>query len=161
MFRSRHREIAAALHRLQHLVDQLDRRMERIETMVMVREPQTPLAAEAYEGLRKQVVNAASSRMSHLSQLTRWDAAIRQGAGPHDLTDMLDGWFEQSGLTRVTDAAPAELDRYFEFIGTPTGGPVEVLDPAYVDSVTGRVVRLGRLRQLSRGHLRADEDRHE
>jgi hypothetical protein len=156
MFRSRGREIAGVLHRLQQLVDQLDRRMERIETVVMVREPQTPMAAEAYEGLRKQVINAASSRMNHLTQLTQWDAAIRHGAGTQDLTDMLDSWFEQSGLERVTDAGPGELDRYFEFVGARSGGPVEVMAPAYVDSVTGRVVRLGRVRPASRGHLRVE-----
>lgn len=153
MLITKDQEFFGILQRIHDRLEQLDRRMDRIETIVMVREPQTPVAAEAYEGLRKQVVNSASSRMAHLSQLMQWHAAIVQNAAPQDLTEMLGSWFQQAGLQLVTDADLPEPERYFEFIDDRTGGPVEVLEPAYVDGVTGRVVRPGRARRLSRSRL--------
>ena len=69
---------------------------------------------------------------------------------------MLAAWFEQSGLQLVTEVGHPELERYFEFIDDRTSGPIEVMEPAYVDGVTGRVVRLGRARHKSRSQLQTD-----
>jgi hypothetical protein len=140
------REELAALELMSRLIDQIDRRTERIETVTMVREPGTAAAADAYEGLRKQVIAAVSARTTHLSQLAQWDVALRHGASPADLAEMLDRWFEQAGLVKLADPADPEFARCFEFVDDRPGGPVEVLEAAYVDRTTGRLVRPGRAR---------------
>ena len=134
----------AELQQLSSLLDRIDRRTERIETVTLVREPSTAAAADAYEGLRKQVVAAVSARTAHLSQLAQCDVALRRGATQADLAEMLDRWCEQAGLEKLTDPAHPEFARCFEFVDDRSGGPVEVLEPAYVDRFTGRPVRLGR-----------------
>jgi hypothetical protein len=132
-----------ALREIAELVDRIDRRVERIETVTLVREPGTAAAADAYEGLRKQVVAAVQARTSHLSQLAQIDAALAHGAGPDDLRDMVDRWFEQAGLERVTDPGDPELSRYFKFVGERDDGRAEVIEAAYVERATGRPVRMG------------------
>ncbi|GIF73794.1 hypothetical protein [Asanoa siamensis] len=150
MFGKRRDAITTRLAHIDALVDRMDRRMERIETVTLVREPAAAVAADAYEGLRKQIVTAVSARTSHLSQLAQWDVALRRGAGPDDLADLLDRWFEQAGLEKVTDPHHPDFARCFEFVDDADSGPVEVLEAAYVDQFTGRAVRLGRARHVAR-----------
>src|SRR5579885_2330521 len=117
-----------------------------METVLMVREPSSVAAAEAYEGLRKQVVNAVSERLTHLSQLVQLDAALRHGAERDALEKLTDSWFEQASLARIDDANHPERDVLFELV-SDHGGLFEVLEPAYVDTLTGRVIRPGRARR--------------
>ena len=127
-------------------LDQLDRRLEKMETILLVREPGSVAAAEAYEGLRRQVVNAVSERLLHLSQLVQFDVALRQGATADEMVRLLDGWLEQASLRRVVDPHHAEHELLYDLV-SDAGGPLEILAPAYVDSVNGRVIRTGRARR--------------
>ncbi|MBW6436449.1 hypothetical protein KZ829_22160 [Actinoplanes hulinensis] len=132
-----------AIEKIAKLIDQIDRRVERIETVTLVREPGTAAAAEAYEGLRKQVVAAVQNRTSHLAQLAQIDAAVAHGAAAEDLAELLGRCFEQAGLEKVDDADDPEHTRYFKFVGDRDSGRPEVIEAAYVDRATGRAVRLG------------------
>lgn len=112
----------------------------------MVREPSSQVAADAYDGLRKQVVSAVSARQSHLAQLVQLDAALSGNADRETLVTFAAAWFEQASLLRVLDADHPDLDVLFETV-EDLGGPVQILAPAYVDAVTGRLIRTGRLRR--------------
>jgi hypothetical protein len=68
---------------------------------------------------------------------------------------MIDNWFEQASLLRVDNPAHEDFDRLFEFV-EDRGGTVEVLRPAYVDALNGRLVRPGRARRLPRRQLQAN-----
>jgi hypothetical protein len=139
-------KVRVTLDRLRRSLDLLERRAEKMETILMVREPSSVAAAEAYDGLRKQVVNAVSTRQAHLVQLVQLDAALAAGADADSLRKLVDGWFEQSALVRVTDPDGPHRDALFDLVGDE-GGPFEVLEPAYVDTTTGRPIRLGRARR--------------
>ncbi len=134
------RETAERLKAVQSLLDKVDRSLERIELVTVVREPNTGMSADAYNGLRKQVIAATGERNAHLHQLAQFDAALRAGATAEDLRLLVDEWLGQSSLAllenpRVTDA--------FELVGPDDATGVRVVRPAYVDAVTGRVVRSG------------------
>lgn len=127
-------------------LDHLDRRTEKVETILLVRDPGSSAAAEAYDGLRKQVVSAISDHLARLTQLAQMDYAIRRGADGVVLRSMVDGWIESSGLVRVSSTDEDQADVLYELV-EDLGGPLEVLDVAYVESSTGRVIRQGRARR--------------
>ena len=136
----RRREIEERLDSVEELLDRVDRSIEKIEMVTVVREPNTAISADAYNGLRKQVIASASERAAHLNQLAQFDASLRAGATTSELASLVREWSEQASLETVDDASQLEA---FEVVG-PEGAPaVRVLRPAYVDARTGRVVRAG------------------
>lgn len=142
----RWRELRETLARISSQLDQLDRRTEKMELILMVREPSSAVAAEAYDGLRKQVVNAVTDRNAHLAQLAQLDSALGAGAGAESVARLVSGWVEQASLVRVFDPERHQPDLLFEMV-EDLGGRFEVLEPGYVDAVTGRVIRRGRSRR--------------
>lgn len=129
------------LSELSAKVADLARQLDSIYTALVIRDPGTPISAETYEGLRRQVIAGAQERLAHLVQLTEFDVAIRSGADRETLARLVESWLAQAGLELAHDRID---DLRFE---TVTGdGPWEVALPAYVDSATGRTIRQGRLR---------------
>ncbi|GLY47521.1 hypothetical protein [Lentzea sp. NBRC 102530] len=150
------REAAARLERLEHMVDGISRSIEKIEVATIVRDPSSGLAAEAYEGLRKQVIAAAGDRMRHLHQLARFAEAIDSGHVAA-LPDLVREWTAQAGLLKIHD--PADV-RCYEVLGGE-GDQLRVLRFAYVDEITGRVVVMGQAERVqstvdSGAHRRMD-----
>jgi len=124
------------------VLDSMERQLDRIHTALLVRDPGTPLSVDAYEGLRKQVVASATARLQHVAQLAEIDVALRRGASPDDLRNLVDQWLRMSGVERVED--PTLRDVWEPQTASVVEVAVEI--PAYVDSITGRVVRQGRLK---------------
>lgn len=125
---------------IEQLLDRLDRSLEKIELVTIVREPNTGMSAEAYDGLRKQVIAAVNERMAHLQQLAQFDAAIQSGASGDELDALVREWRGQSQLDVIEDI---ELTDAFELVGPESAVGRQLVRPAYVDGVTGRVVRAG------------------
>src|SRR5262249_25152720 len=86
------------LEDLARLVDKSDRSVERIELVTVVREPNTSISADAYNGLRKQVIAAAGERTAHLHQLAQFDAALRSDATLETLQALVAEWLEQASV---------------------------------------------------------------
>ena len=97
----RWRELREAVDQIARQLDQLDRRSEKMEVILMVREPTAGVAAEAYDGLRKQVVAAMTERMAHLQQLVQLDAALTAGADA-------DGWASWCAASPTGLARPGD-----------------------------------------------------
>jgi hypothetical protein len=132
--------------KIAHLGGRTDGRADILEAIMTVRDPSAVSAGEAYDGLRRQVVNSVSQRTAHLSQLVQFERAVTGGATPAELTNMIESWFEQAGLERVSVMDPG--GQLFELV-EDLGGAVEILEPAYVDMNSGRVVRRGRARRVA------------
>src|ERR1700710_2032479 len=94
-------ELEGRVHKLARLVDKVDRSVERIELVTVVREPNTSVSADAYNGLRKQVIAAVSERSAHLNQLAQFDAALRAGATQDALGGLVREWLEQASVALV------------------------------------------------------------
>jgi predicted P-loop ATPase/GTPase len=136
----RRRRAEQRLDEMAQLLDKLDRSVERIELVTVVREPNTGMSADAYAGLRKQVIAAVGERTAHLHQLAQFDSALRTGATAEELTTVTREWLAQAALDVLEDPAVAEA---FEFVGPDDASGVRVLRPAYVDGATGRVIKAG------------------
>jgi hypothetical protein len=140
-------DLSEAVDHLLSLTDKIDRATEQMQTVLMIREPSSTAAADAYEGLRRQVVATATERRQHLAQLAEFDVALQAGLTTEALGRMVDGWFTQAGLERVSSARDAdEADLLFDLL-EDEGGPLEVVSPAFVDTKTSAIVRRGRARR--------------
>jgi hypothetical protein len=138
--------VADEIRGVAELLGGLSRRMERIELILTVKEPSSSAAADAYDGLRKQVVTAVTERLAHLAQLAQLDAALGHGAEGDVLAQMVDAWLQQAALERIDDPRHSRAGVLFELV-EDLGGPLRVIESAYCDAVTGRVIRQGRVRR--------------
>jgi hypothetical protein len=137
-------------------VQSLDARLQRLEqdsevmkTVLIVKEPGTPAAAAAFDGLRKQILAAAGERRAHLTQLAQLHAGLRRSSTVDDAKLLVQDWMGQAGIFEVWDPQPGlplrDLFEVLEGSDLPGATHVEVLDPAYLDSA-GALLRLGRAR---------------
>lgn len=124
------------------LVEKMERRIDLIHTALIVRDPGTSVSVDAYEGLRKQVIAGATSRQAHVAQLAEFDVALRRGASTEDLLALVTQWLDQAGVARIDDPSFREA---FDSAVAPDAA-AEVGTPAYVNAVTGQLIRQGRLR---------------
>ncbi len=127
--------------RLDEQLAALGERLGRIEDMLLLKDPGAAKAAEAYEGLRRQVVAAAAERVAHLADLARLDAAVRAGESSDSLALLLSDLLVQAGVERHHDPALAGA---FEIPAGDEDTELDVVEPAYVETGTRRVVRQGR-----------------
>jgi hypothetical protein len=149
VFRSkRWQRLEAGMAKMGERLDQLERHHDQVRTILMVQNPDSQVAADAYDGLRKQVISAVSTRFTHLTQLVQLDTALNQKPSPDVLAKLVEGWFEQAGLVRITDPLRDDADLLFETVDRQGDRPV-VLAPAYLDGTTLRVIRRGRLRHVA------------
>ena len=101
-----------------------------INAALIVREPGTALAADAYDGLRRQVSQATAERRAHLVELVRILEAIDNGVSGESLHRLVEGWADQAGLSRLCEPTPPEA---FDIIDDgDQAGPLEVINPAWV-----------------------------
>ena len=136
-------EVLDRLSRLAESVKRIERSIERIEVAIIVRDPSSTLSADAYEGLRRQIVAAASERTAHLHQLAQFAQAVTN-AEPGDLPNLVSEWMDQANLTRVE--APHDA-HYFDILGGEGDG-LRTVRPAYVDATTGRPVLMGQAERI-------------
>jgi hypothetical protein len=122
---------------------ELRAQVETLKTVLVVMDPKVSTSADAYEGLRRQVAMAASSRQAHLVQLAQFSRALRRGVSVDQLSSLVEEWMQQAGLTAVTEADP---DLYEVLEGDSDSGRFEVLSPAYMDPQSGQLVALGQAR---------------
>jgi hypothetical protein len=134
--------IEALQEQIYELQERMHERIRDIDVALIVREPGTARAAEAYEGLRKSVATAARERRQHLAQLVEIADAIERGASLDTLRQRCEQWCMEAGLERRSDVVP-------EWFSVVEGeGPVlEVIAPAWVDSASGQLVKQGTARR--------------
>jgi hypothetical protein len=121
----------------------IEEQLELIKTILTLRDPGSPKAAEAYDGLRKAITAATSDRLAHLVHLAQIDAALRRREDPKALALLLRDLMSQAGVDVVDDPTDREL---YDVEGSADAAVLQVLEPAYVDTATGRLVRHGRAR---------------
>jgi hypothetical protein len=137
--------LESLLRDLSDRLDLIERRSERMELILTLREPNSGAAADAYDGLRKQIIAGVTDRLAHLTQLVQFDEAVRNAASTEVLTSLVRGWVDASGLAIVADPKHDQADLLFTEVEN-LGGPPQVIDPAYVDSQSNRVIRRGTIR---------------
>ena len=119
----------------------LEQHLADIEGMLLLKDPGAAKAAEAYEGLRRQIVGATAERIAHLAQLAQLDAAVQAGESTESLALLLTDLLAQAGVLRWDNPT---LEGAFALPPGHEGEGLQVVEPAYVETHSGRVVRQGR-----------------
>ena len=122
--------------------------LELIKTVVMIREPSTVQAAEAYDGLRRQVIAGAAERTAHLQQLARLDSEVTRGASIDDMRRLLRDLLAEAGLHRLSEVEVGN-EAAFDDVGGKGDG-WEVVEPAYCEDTGRGQVRLVRAGKAQR-----------
>ena len=121
--------------------------LQRLDAAVVVRDPGSTHAAEAYEGLRKQIMQSGKSHRIHTAHLLSLADSLERGADMELIRDRVSDFMEELGLKRIYDTGDSEL---FEII-EGEGSGLECIEPAIVEQLAdGRrsVVRQGNARRV-------------
>lgn len=133
------------LSRLETNQQEMRRQLDTIVTALIVSEPRTGLAAEAFDGLRRNVAFAAQERRRQLSQLVAFADAIERGATIDTLRERCEQWCAEAGLRRYAD--PAAQPTWFEVV-EGEGPGLELVEPAWIDETNQVLLRQGTARRV-------------
>lgn len=125
----------------------IERLLQRLDAAVVVRDPGSTHAAEAYEGLRKQIMQSGKSHRIHTAHLLSLADSLERGADMELIRDRVSDFMAELGLKRIYDTGDSEL---FEII-EGEGSGLECIEPAIVEQLAdGRrsVVRQGNARRV-------------
>lgn len=124
-------------------IDRIEFLLQRLDSAVVVRDPGSARAAEAFDGLRKSVIQASKSHRVHVAHLIALDESIRSG-GTIDLVRFrVAEYLRELGIERLEKA---EIPEAFDITGDKDG-EIEVLEAAIVERADdGRisVLRVGK-----------------
>lgn len=144
----RGKRVDERLDKIESLLGELRHDAELLRTVLVIREPDTVTAANAYEGLRKQIVAVAQEHWAHLAQLVEIDVSINHTDSIEVTRGLVDDWLIRAGVRRISQPTDSrQLTELFEDLGGH-GSTVEIRSPAYVDSATGRLIRKGRFARV-------------
>jgi len=133
------------------------RRLERIEISLrslevatgVVRDPDSTRTADAFDGLRKSIVDSRQAKRAHQGHLLALYDSIQRDASYELIKERVSDYLQDVGVQWLTDCA--DLD-FFEIIETEGFGDVEeficVKPAAYEVLENGRrvVIRMGEVR---------------
>lgn len=142
----------STFRKLLQRLDELDERQQRLVALLAAGDPSSAVAADAYDGLRRQVLSASADRMAHLAQLVQFKHTVANASSVDELGKHVEGWMEMADLRTVTDLDHSDGDMLFEVLGGEGEG-LELLEPAYIDGRSGRVVRQGRARRVGQSEV--------
>lgn len=103
--------------------------LERLDAAVVVKDPGSTRSADAFEGLRRTVIQAAKSHRVHVAHLIALDESIRSGATIELIKLRVAEYLRELGVEWLEDSSFPEA---FDIIGD-SQGELEVLEPAIVE----------------------------
>lgn len=129
------------------LLEQIRELLIRLDAAVVVRDPGSARAAEAFDGLRNQINKAAKNRRTHQAHLLSLHDSLRRGAAMELIRDRVSDYLSELGLAETSDTGKLDL---FDIV-EGEGEGIECLEPAWVETLeNGAVspVRLGKARRV-------------
>jgi len=130
-------------------LDRIEVLLQRLDSAVVVRDPGSARAAEAFDGLRKSVIQASKSHRVHVAHLIALDESIRSG-GTIDLVRLrVAEYLRELGIERLDKP---EILEAFDVVGD-SDGDLEVLEAAIVEiDSEGRVsvLKVGKAKRTAR-----------
>lgn len=147
-------------------LEQIERRLEIIETILHLRDPGGVRSAEVFEGLRSRVEAIAGERRRHLLDLVELHREVSSRAGraadesARAILDAIDHALIREGVKSQGAAGDRFVPQLFEVVGPrPREGAIisRVHALAYVDTQTGEVIAQGRV-EASEEPVLSDSD---
>lgn len=141
---AQHADVSKQLAEVTAQVREMMLHTEMLKTMLIIKEPETVRAAEAYDGLRRQVIASNTERRTHIAQLAELAIAVHRASSVADIAARTNEWLAQADIATIT-TVPTDavmLAELYELTGE--GDTITVTEPAFVDNKTRTVLRRGR-----------------
>lgn len=129
--------------------------LERVEASLVVRDPGNSRSAEAFDGLRKSLLQSSKNRRIHVSHLLSLSDSIERGAEYQLIKDRVSDFLSEMGVSRTSDVSRTE---FFEVTGGD-GPYLECVVPAVVESLDNGEISLVRLGEAVRTHTPSPSSR--
>ena len=134
-------------------LEQIERRLEIIETILHLRDPGGVRSAEVFEGLRDRVEAIAGERRRHLLDLVGLHRELLRKtesnvSAASEVLTFVEQMLSREGVRSQGREGEKFIPQLFEVLGTtPAGAGViaHVHATAYIDSQTGEVLSQGRV----------------
>lgn len=111
-------------------IRKIENLLERLDAAVVVRDPGTTrYAAEAFDGLRKQIIQSGKNRRIHIAQLISLSDSLDRNASVELIRDRVNDFMSELGLVKLSDTG----DRTLFEIAEGDGFELECVLPAIVE----------------------------
>lgn len=129
---------------------QIENLLQRLDAAVVVRDPGNARAAEAYEGLRKQLIRSSTNHRSHIAHLLSLSDSLKREASMELIRDRVSDFLAELGVKFISDYSHPDL---FEIVETVHGEAhsFEVLESAvieHMDDGSIMAIRPGKVREI-------------
>jgi len=115
--------------------------LNRIETALVVRDPGSKISADAYDGLRKMLLQSSKNRRIHVSHLLSLSDSLKREASIDQVRDRVNDFLLELGVSYWSDTSLTEVFDVVEGDGTS----LECIEPAVVEKLEdGRIVEVRR-----------------
>ena len=138
------------------LLSQVLRMLERLDAAVVVREPGNARSAEAFDGLRKQIIQSGRNQRSHIAHLLSIADSIDRGADIDLIKNRVSDFLFELGVEKTTDTS---IEGAFEIIGGAGEGS-RCVEPAVIQKLDNGLVisiRVGKAERMAVEVLATDE----
>jgi hypothetical protein len=128
-------------------LERIELLLERLDAAVVVRDPANARAAEAFDGLRKLLIQSGTSHRSHVSHLLSLSDSINRGASIELIRDRVGDYLSELRVLASDDVSNPD---FFE-VTEGEGNELECLVPAIVERLDdGRttLVRHGKAKRI-------------
>lgn len=129
-------------------LNEIERLLNRLDAAVVVRDPGNAHSAEAYDGLRKQIIRSGTNHRAHLAHLIALSESLDRGAGIELIRDRVKDFLAELGVKPISDYIYPELFEIVETIQGEQDG-VEVLEPAVAEQMDD-----GKFNPIHKGKVR-------
>jgi hypothetical protein len=129
--------------------------LHRLDAAVVVRDPGNAHSADAYDGLRKQIIQSGKNHRIHVAHLLSLADSMERGADIQLVRDRVNDFLSELGVERVSDTSFIELFQVTEGEGTA----LECIEPAIIeklDNGTATPIRLGKARRVAGPEISSD-----
>lgn len=120
--------------------------LERLDTALIVRDPGGARSADAFDGLRKQIIQAGTNHRSHIAHLLSLSDSLERNAPSELIRDRVSDFLTELGILRWTDCSVIQA---FEIV-EGEGKDLECIEAAVVERLDSghlNVIRMGKARR--------------
>ena len=121
-------------------LEQMQHRLDLIDRTLVVNNPDSPRAAEVFDGLRKQVARSVKVTQLLEASVAQLDDLVHSTSDPQLIQAKTAELLAQAGVVKVQDAATIDPSA-FQVVGE--GDIRLVVRPAYVTAAEGAIVMQG------------------
>ena len=141
-------------------LERIELLLERLDTALVVRDPGGARSADAFDGLRKQIIQAGTNHRSHIAHLLSLSDSLERNAPPELIRDRVNDFLAELGIVRWTDCSATQA---FEIVDGEGKG-LECVEAAIVERLDNghlNVIRMGKARRhelpVEENHVVVDE----